>query len=125
MSNIDQLRAAAQLLNQRKEPESSTLVGCAIMLALLFAMPFVALYHGWALWLLWNWFAVPLAPAITWHAAVGMMLLIGFLRIRIQAGAGKQKPQEALSHFLTIQLSILVFVVMGWAFHAVGFGGQP
>lgn len=122
MSNIDQLRTAAQLLNQRKEPDQSTLVGCAIMLALLFAMPFVALYHGWALWLLWNWFAVPMAPAITWHAAVGMMLLIGFLRIRIQAG--EQKPQEALSHFLTIQLSVLMFAGIGWAVHAMGFGGQ-
>ena len=97
--------------------------GCIVILVLLVLMPFTAPYQGWALWLLWNWFAVPIAPAITWHAAVGLMLLIGFLKMK--PAQKDQKPNEALAVFFTIQVSVLLVVGISWAFHAIGFGAHP
>ena len=103
--------------------KTDPLAGCAIIIVLLALSPFQALYHGWVFWLLWNWFAAPMVPAITWHAAVGLMLLIGFLKMRpVQTDQG---PQDALKQFLTVQISIMLFVGIAWAFHAIGFGVHP
>lgn len=119
MSN-DPILDAFQRLNKAKEDEQSALIGLVIALALLLATPFAAMYHGWALWLIWNWFAVPLAPAITWNMAVGLSLLIGF--IKMKPITNNQKTRDSLKYFLTFQISVLLFVAICWGFHAAGFG---
>ena len=100
--------------------KTNPLAGCIIVLVLLALSPVQALYHGWALWLLWNWFAAPMVPLITWHAAVGMMLLIGFLKMR--PAQKDQDPQDAMRAFLIVQISTLLFVGIAWVFHSMGFG---
>ena len=94
--------------------------GCLVVLILLLLTPFTALYQGWALWMLWNWFAVPLVPSISWHVAVGLMLLIGFLKMH--PAQGDQKKNDLLKRFITVQLSVIFAVGISWAFHAIGFG---
>lgn len=55
-------------------------------IVLLILSPFFALYRGWALWVLWGWFA-PLAwGPLPWLNAVGICIIAGFLFTR---AAGK------------------------------------
>lgn len=95
---------------------SSTAIVAIIMLVVT---PLLSLYHGWALWLLWNWFAVPMAPVITWKAAVGLTCLIGFIKMRQPTGGPDTK---AVGNFLIYQSAVLLTVLISWAFHAAGFG---
>jgi len=102
--------------------EKSDKEGCIAFLLLLALMLPAVFYQGWALWLLWNWFAVPLAPAITWKAAVGIALLVGFLKQRAEGGS--KTPTEVLHQFMVLMLAILFSVSIGWALHSIGFGAQ-
>lgn len=97
--------------------------GCIGALVLLLAA-FVALpFQGWALWLMWNWFAVPLAPAITWRSAVGLVLLIGFLKMREMPPDDRQ-VQAKLVSMAMLQLAVLITVGLGWLVHALT-GANP
>jgi hypothetical protein len=97
------------------------MTGCVGSVVLLVAAIAAVPFQGWALWLMWNWFAVAVAPAITWHAAVGLSLLIGFLKMR--EGKPDERPLlTKLNVFAMNQVAVLVTVGFGWVFHAVGFG---
>jgi hypothetical protein len=98
-------------------------VRLAAALALLILYPLIVCYHGWALWLLWNWFAAPIAPPITWPAAVGLVLLIWF--IKYNPAQKDTKPSKVIYQAIVVQVAVLFYVGIGWAFHAVGFGAQP
>jgi hypothetical protein len=97
---------------------------CAGFISVLL-LPLIILYQGWALWLLWNWFAVPLVSPITWRAAVGMTILIGYLKMYYtqEQKNGKTDLKEHLWSLIGMQVAVLVMVGIGWVFHAVGFGG--
>ena len=50
----------------------------------LLAYPFLALYHGFALSLMWGWFVVPAfsVPALSVIDAIGVSLIVSTLRYR-------------------------------------------
>jgi hypothetical protein len=98
------------------------LAGCIVALAAIAASPFICMLHGWYTMLLWRWF-IP-APPITWHAAVGMSLVIAFVKIRNVEGAGKS-PTEVIKSIVAVQISLALAVFIGWLFWLCGFGNQP
>jgi hypothetical protein len=48
-------------------------------LLMLLLAPLFALYRGWALWVLWGWFAPVSWGPMPWINAVGVSFIVGFL----------------------------------------------
>lgn len=92
-----------------------------ISLGMFCLAPLVALYHGWAVWLLWNWFALPSMGTITWHQAVGLSLLVGIVRLK-PTPPTTDGPDKAMGRLIAFWLSVLVMVAIAWVIHALGFG---
>lgn len=97
--------------------------GCVGALALLMAAFVFLPFQGWALWLMWNWFAVPLAPAISWRSAVGLVLLIGFLKMR-ETKPDDRPVMTKLESMAMLQAAVLITVGIGWLVHSL-IGIQP
>jgi hypothetical protein len=93
-------------------------LSCAGSLALLALTPAFALYRGWALWILWGWFA-PLAwGPLPWLNAVGVCLISSLLTAH--AGAKDRGVMESFS--LAICFPLLVLAVAG-VLHFCGVRG--
>lgn len=97
-----------------RDSSSKVLVGIGALGTLAMAMPFLLLYWGWAVAMLWAWFAVPLgAPPITAAEAGGAMLLFALLRAKASA---KQTDGTAL--FIAAAVLPVFLVCVGFFYRA-------
>lgn len=62
-------------MNDSKSPTTS-LLGALVLLIL---SPAMALYRGWAMWIIWDWFAPLSWGQMPWLNAVGVCAIVGFL----------------------------------------------
>jgi len=124
----DELAKICEAINksQRKTPDGEEVaMSCLGSIVLILLSPFLAMYYGWGLWLLWNWFVTPIMPGISWHVAVGLMLFAVFIKTK----ANEFKNDKPISEVFYLTISYCVYVAitvaMGWLFHLAGFGQQP
>lgn len=76
--------------------------------------PVLALYRGWAFWIMWGWFA-PLAwGPMPWLNAVGVCLLTGFLTANLSQDKHR-KRSEVLAISVTFPLVVLLCgLILHW-----------
>lgn len=112
---------------QHKDPTKPTAAQSLSLVIFLLFTPVLCLFTGWGLWLMWNWFSIPPLPIITWHQAVGLSLLIGYVKIkRVDLHPDKDGTYEPWRHMLLLVVGILIAVGLGWIMHsAFGFGNHP
>jgi hypothetical protein len=93
------------------EMDGEDWLGCAVLLL----SPLLYLYDGWALSLLWLWFAVPAldVPALGVVQAAGLCLVVSFLRDHVQY---RDHVADVSSNLALILTRPLIYVAVGWAF---------
>lgn len=103
-------------MSDEKTKDAAT--SCAGSLALLALSPAFALYRGWALWILWDWFAPIAWGPMPWLNAVGVCLISSFLTAH---ASGKDRgAMEAFS--LAVCYPLIVLAVAG-LLHLCGVQG--
>lgn len=96
------------------------LTGCIVSAILLIISPFVTLLYGLYLKMMWGWFMI--LPPITWAQAVGLALLIYFIKIKHIEGDKGWK--DLFRAFFTVQVSYALAVLIAWLFWLCGFGNH-
>lgn len=108
-------------MSDTQEAELKILGAIALLLS-VFLLP---LYYGWAVWLMWGWFALPFMGAITWGQSVGLVMLVGVFRMRIATKEERGRSlADTLSAIMTQVLAIALAVCVGWLAHAAGLGAS-
>ena len=96
---------------------SVILVGLASFLG-VFALVFIisGFIRGWALSVLWNWFAVPLfgLPALTVWAAYGLVLLLHVAYVVYIPVKDERSDKEKVVGFFGALVQPLIGVLLGW-----------
>ena len=97
------------------EHPATSLLGA---LALLILSPALALYRGWALWILWDWFAPLSWGPMPWLNAVGVCAIAAFLVAHMPA-----KDRGALDTLcMAIAYPLICLGVFGFV-HLCGIHG--
>lgn len=82
-----------------------------------FLIPLV-LYQGWAVWMLWQWFATKAgAPAIDYITAVGITLIANLLTNNHSVDPNQTRYPK--SQFAGYLVAPAVSVAMGWAINSL------
>lgn len=97
-------------------------VGCLTMIILLILLPFILLFSGWVLWVMWGWFLVPLLPPITWHAAVGISTVFMMIRCFSYTNRNDDKPSDIIKPVASLIIGLLLSLGIGFLMHSLGFG---
>ena len=75
-------------------------------------LSFSVLVNGWALWLLWGWFMVPLLslPSLTYFQSVGVGLVVSYATYTYVPS----KEEDKENFFLVVIVRPLVAVLLGF-----------
>jgi putative Mn2+ efflux pump MntP len=89
--------------------------------AIVFAMPFLTIFHGWALKTAWNWFV----PAIIGWPRLGIAQAIGLSVVLTVARPSSRKSESdegAAAFWMAVATSIVTVLLtlgIGWIVHEV------
>lgn len=94
--------------------KKTLLAGCFGCLGLIAAIPIASALNGWAISVLWNWFAVPYlhVPTLAIVPAIGLRLLWSVFAY--DANANTQTKSEWWEPLPKILFAPLVAVGIGW-----------
>lgn len=89
----------------------------AFLIGLVLWLPLAAL-NGWAVHVLWAWFAVPLgAPAVTHGQAIGLALLVSYMTHVMRPESDDDEPVKAiLTRAVWHTAKALMSVGAGWVY---------
>jgi hypothetical protein len=98
-----------------KDSSAHETAGCV---AMLLVWPFVAVWQGYVLSLLWAWFVVGTfhAPAISIGQAVGLSLTVGMFTTKPSRKKDGEKTDYA-TLIVNAFLAPLFFLAFGWIVH--------
>jgi hypothetical protein len=100
--------------------------GCIAGVIVLAMSPFIILFHGWCLHVMWGWFLVPALPALPWSAAVGVCLVWYMMqRFASKSEVKDKSPFNIIATVIGYQIGMLCVVGIGWIYHLMGFGFTP
>lgn len=111
--------------NYASDPSTRALV-LAVIVLFLSVVP-LAIYNGWVVSVLWNWFIPPTfvgMSSLSIAKAIGLTLVVGvFLNIRQPKD---ETEYSSLSAEVIVALGVplargIVFLISGWLVHAIAF----
>lgn len=84
-------------------------------LVILLGIP-ITILHGWILSLLWKWFFVPIfaLPELRLIEAIGIMIVIGFIRHRAVWSREEDRQAIALHGVIDSLIAPFIFLAFGW-----------
>ena len=97
-----------------------------VIVVIAFVMVFAAVFNGYALSVLWEWFVVPTfgAPQLSIVSAIGIAMTIQYLvNPKMYTSAGEEKDegkgleQKIAEAILKIALNPLLALFFGWIVH--------
>ena len=83
--------------------------------SLCIAAPLLALWQGWAVSMLWNWFVAPMGvPAITILTGAGLTLVCGAIRARNTKSTSDESQTDRFERLAAMVLIPAITVFIGW-----------